>query len=156
MLPITVEMLLDSPTGETIKSFLADKSAIFWVGWREEDDLIAESCETILKTGTLAAELVDVDTEPGFELYILNGTRRLKVPLEYGMQDRHITVFTINQILLPDYEIRVCIDSRGGDSLAFLPLSATDWDDLESRFGDRVREHFGRIRFAVNLFTEQW
>lgn len=47
---------------------LADEDNVFLVDWREEDDAIVASCEDILNTGDLAAEVVEVDADPGFEM----------------------------------------------------------------------------------------
>jgi hypothetical protein len=41
----------------------------------------------------------------------------------------------LNEVLKPDYEIRLCANSLGSDTLAFLPLSAKQWMDLEDEFG---------------------
>src|SRR5687768_8541919 len=122
MIPATVEQLLQSESEEAIEALLDDRENVFLVGWRGEDDAIVEDCEEVLKTGDLAAEVVNVDRDPGFELYISRGGQRVKVPLVVGSEDRHITLHTLNQLLLPAFEIRVCVDSNGSDTLAFLPL----------------------------------
>ena len=135
---------------------LADKTAVFWVDWREEDEAIAGYCETILRTGALSAELVDTDDELGFALHLSYRNRRVKAPLVAGTEDRHITIHALNEILAPDYEIRVCTDSRGMDTLAFVPLAAQDWRSLEARFPEVVRRRFRKIEQRPNLFTEPW
>lgn len=156
MIPPTVEQLLADGSEDAATRLLADRDSVFLVDWREEDDAIVGYCERILKTGQLRGEIVDVDDDPGFEIYIERGPRRVKVPLVVGPEDRHITLFTLNQLLMPDYEIRVCVDSNGSDTLAFLPLSSADWSKLEARFGNVVRTRFRKIEEHPNLFTEGW
>lgn len=156
MLPVTVEELMDSPSDDAVHALLSDRYSIFWIDWREEDDLIAEACENVLRTGTLYATLIDTETDPGFDLIISYKGRQMRVPLMYGRADRHITIHALNELLAPDFEIRVCVDSKGKDSLAFLPLESNDWKDLESRFGSRVQERFRRIQDAPNFFTDAW
>jgi hypothetical protein len=156
MIPSTLENLLIRDTSEAVEKLLDDHDVIFWVDWREEDDAIVGYCEDILQTGTLAVEVEEIDDDPGFEMYLSYGDRREKVPLVGGDEDRHITIYALNQILKPDYEIRVCTDSKGMDTLAFLPLSVADWAELETRFGDRVHRRFRKIEERPNLFTEAW
>ncbi len=156
MVPATVEELLRTNSEEAVERLLADHDTVFWVDWREEDDAIVRYCEDILRTGDLSAEVADIDADPGFEMYISYRGQRTKVPLVEGLADRHITLHTLNQLLKPAFEIRVCADSNGMDTLAFLPLSATDWSALEATFGERVERRFRKIEQRPNLFTETW
>lgn len=135
MIPQTVENRLTDPSKATAEKLLADETAVFLVDWREEDDAIAEYCERILQTGSLSAEVVEIDDDPGFTVRLTFGDRTLDVPLVGGLEDRHITLLTLNKLLHPDYEIRMCMDSHGSDTLAFLPLPSTEWVDLETQFG---------------------
>jgi hypothetical protein len=148
-----IEKAIEAPTDESIQALLNDRDSVFWVDWREEDDAIIEYCESIIKTGVLSAELVDTDNEAGFDLYIDYKGTRVKVPLVIGPEDRHITICSLNDLLKPDYEIRFCVDSACGDTLAFLPLAASDWRALESRYGTAINERFIRITAKPNLFT---
>jgi hypothetical protein len=156
MVPDTVEQLLSAGSESAIEKMLADHDTVFFVDWREEDDAIVGYCEGILKTGDLAAELIQIDADPGFEIYIAHRGRRVKVPLVIGLEDRHITLYTLNELLKPAFEIRVCVDSNGSDTLAFLPLSGADWSALDARFGDTVARHFRKVEERPNLFTDPW
>jgi len=152
----SVVNLLKNPSDENVSALLDDDGAVFLVDWREEDDAIIAYCESILRTGSLSAEVVDIDADPGFELYIEYAGKRTRVPLVVGPEDRHLTLYSLNQILAPDYEVRVCVDSQGSDTLAFLPLRATHWSELERTYGAKVTEHFRRIADKPNFFTEPW
>jgi hypothetical protein len=156
MIPPTVEQLLSTESKSAVEAMLADQDHVFLVDWREEDEAIVGYCEDILKTGDLTAELVEVDAHPGFEIYISHRGQRVKVPLVVGPEDRHITLYTLNELLKPAFEIRVCQDSNGSDTLAFLPLPAADWSALEGRFGAKVAKHFRRVEQRPNLFTDSW
>lgn len=151
-----VKNVLRSPNNPSIQALFNDEEeTVFWVDWREEDDVLVEYCEAILQTGDLSAEEVDADNEAGFELIIHYKERTIKVPLEIGEGDRHITLVSLNEVLKPDYEIRFCIDSDGSDTLAFLPLPSTTWQALESEFGEAVAKRFYRLSAKPNLFTDQ-
>jgi hypothetical protein len=156
MIPASVERLLQDGTPKAAEQMLQDAKAVFLVDWRDEDDAIVGYAEDILQTGDLSTELVGIDDEPGFALYVSHKGKRDKVPLVAGKEDRHITLDTLNRLLQPEYEIRVSIDSRGSDTLGFLPLPAADWTALESRFGKKVAAHFRKIEAHPNLFTERW
>ncbi len=156
MIPNSVETLLRNPSDDHVTALLADESAVFAVDGRDEDDAIVDYCESVLGTGALAAAVVDSDADPGFAMYILYAGKRTRVALVAGLEDRHHTLYTLNQALAPDYEVRVCVASHGGDTLVFLPLAAEDWTALETSYGARVAEHFRRIDEKPNLFTDPW
>ncbi len=149
-----ITAVLESATDATINALLDDAEAVFWIDWRQDDDSIPESCESVLRTGALSGELLSADTDRGYEVYVRYRDRRLKVPLTYSGADRHITLCTLNQALAPDYEIRLCVDSHGSDTLAFLPLAASEWSALEQRFGDRVGKRFLKLTSRPNVFTD--
>jgi hypothetical protein len=148
-----IRAVLDDPTDDAIEDLLDDKSTVFWVDWREEDDAIVEGCEAVLGTGKLAGEYVEVGTGEGYEVHVRYGDRRVKVPLTYSERDRHVTLCSLNEAIRPDYEVRFCVDSDGGDALAFLPLPAKAWVELERRYGGAVGRRFGRLTDRPNLFT---
>jgi hypothetical protein len=150
-----IEQVLESPTEARIETLLADEETVFWVDWRQEDDSIPAACEQILRTGVLTGELVKVQSENGYEVYVRFRDRRERVPLTYSGADRHITIYSLNDILRPYYEIRFCIDSQGNDTLAFLPLPSYQWENLEQRFGAGIHHRFHKIAASPNLFIDE-
>ena len=150
-----VRKLLSSPTADAVAAFLDDESTVFWIDWRQEDETIAESCELTLNAGTLDGELIE-DTDDGsdYRVDIIYNAKRERVPLTFSEADRHITLLTMNRILSPDYEIRFCIDSNGGDTLGFIALAVDDWSTIHEQFGYLVDKHFYRISETPNLFTD--
>jgi hypothetical protein len=122
-----LSQLFESPTENLIQELLDDEDTVFWVDWREEDDLIVGSCESIIQTGILSAKVVEVESHGGFELYIYYGYKQMKVPLSYSRDDRHITLCSLNAALSPEYKVRLCRASAGDDTLAFLSLPTSEW-----------------------------
>ena len=149
-----IRAVLDDPSEDAVQELLDDAETVFWVDWREEDDAIVDACEAVLRTGKLAGEYVEVNTDDGYEVYVRYGDRRVKVPLSYGERDRHLTLCALNQALSPDYEVRFCRDTNGGDALAFLPLPTKAWAELERRYGAALVRRFHRITERPNLFTD--
>jgi len=146
--------VLESEEQQAVQALLDDSETVFWVDWREEDESIANYCEGILQTGSLKAELIDVDTDEGFELHLYYNSRDIKVPLTFSPQDRHITLCSLNEVLQPDFEVRFVTASNGSDTLAFVPLPVSTWQELEEGYGDRIQKHFYRISPKPNLFTD--
>ncbi len=139
-------------TATAFESLMDNEEICFLVDWREEDDAIIEYCEGILQTGQLSAEVVDTDNLLGFAVYISYGDKRVEVPLKGEVADRHITVHTLNQLVLPAYEIRYLTASNGSDTAAFVPLASDDWSVIEKEFPEAVKENFTQIEESVNLF----
>lgn len=149
-----IEAALEDPTDERIWALLRDKSYVFWVGWKQADDTIVEACESILRTGVLTGEYVEADTVGGYRIFIRNGEQRVAIPLSYSLRDRHITLCALNNFLAPDYEIRLCLASAIGDTLAFMPLASTQWRDLEGRFPKTLDKLFYALAETPNVFTD--
>ena len=149
-----VTAVLQAPTEEAIRALLDDDGTVFWIDWRQEEETIAESCESVLRTGHLSGELVEVDSEEGYEVYLQFRDRRERAPLSYSGSDRHITLCTLNRVLAPEYEVRFCIDSNGSDTLAFLPLACDQWSALEQRYGEALGRRFYKFGDRPNLFTD--
>lgn len=112
------------------------------VDWREYDDAIVEYCENILETGYLSAELKDADNKQGFTITIHYGDKSLLIPDQGDGADRDTTLWTLNEILHPDYEIRYCIASEGSDTGLFIPLSKTLWHYLDMKYTIKMDELF--------------
>ncbi len=74
-----VVAVLESPTKDAVHALLAEDATVFWIDWRQEDETIADSCESVLQTGHLSGELVEVDSDAGFEVYLQYRDRRINV-----------------------------------------------------------------------------
>ena len=151
-----IHKYLADPNDDNTQSLLDAEDTVFWVDWREEDDVIVEYCESILKTGHLKGAFVDIEDDPGFRLEIEYGGNCTIVPLVMGPEDRHITLCTLNSVIGNDFEIRFCIASQGGDTLAFLPLPHSVWGELETNYPEALAASFGKLTAEPNLFTQGW
>ncbi|MDR2529352.1 MAG: ABC transporter ATP-binding protein [Synergistaceae bacterium] len=127
---------------------------LMWIDHREEDEAIVRYCEDILRTGSLVVEINDTDDALGFEFIILYKGKKHKVPYRGGKADRDTTITALNEVLIPDYEIRFCKHSDGGDTLAFLPLPAEQWRELENEFGQEEIDYcFSKIAAQTGPFS---
>ena len=149
-----IRTAIATPTEQAIDALLEDGDTVIWVDWREAEEDIVDYCEDKLQTGTPNCECVDADNDAGFELFIEYQANRQRIPLVHGPEDRHIAIHAMNQILGPDYEIRLCIDSWGSDTLGFVALAGDTWRSLESAFGEAVGKRFYRLAASPNVFTD--
>lgn len=121
---------------------------LFWVDWREEEESIVEDCASRLQLDLLTTKWIDD------KLVIVRDKTETVVPLEQEPGDRHIALCTLNEVLAPDFEIRMLVCSHGGDTLAFCVLPSTDWEQLDKEHPEATAENFLRFSPKLNLFTE--
>jgi hypothetical protein len=178
MISKAIHSLIRGGDADERRSALEDASAFFWVDFNEDDDQIPGLCEAVLKTGNLSAEW------DGDDLFFARGATRVPVALTRSVLaslaaspvtafvdsvlpfsianmlawpsrgDRQTTLLTLNHVLDPDYEIRYVLGSADDNSVAFAPLSKSDWIALEQQH-DRaaVDAAFSPIREQPNFFT---
>lgn len=137
-----------------MQGILEDTNTVFWVDAREKEEEIVQACETRLGTGSLSCLLPDPSAGDPSEMYILYNQKRIRVPLTPGPEDRHLTLFSLNRLLDPDYEIRFFTSSAGMDALAFVALPINTWQQLEQHFTTFVEKVFYKIMPEPNLFTD--
>lgn len=144
-----IEKLIAEPSEETTSLLFEGDDQIFWVDWREDDSALTEYCESIIQTNKLSSVWEDD------KLIIRYGDKSQVAPLTISGADRHITMVAINDILVPDYEIRMAWDSDGGDTLGFTILPTSEWSRLESQYGkDLVDKAFLQLKPRLNVFTD--
>jgi len=144
-----IRELVRNPGEHSQKLLSQNSTEVFWVDWREEDARIIDYCEDIIKTSQLSSRL---DEE---KLFVQFGELTNEVPLTFSGADRHVTLLALNQILSPNYEIRMVWASNGSDTLAFAPLACELWRALEEEFGEpRVSQAFLKLSPYPNVFTD--
>jgi hypothetical protein len=149
MIPPLIRRLIATPSQEVVNELFDDQQIVFWVDHRELDETIPEYCEQISRSGKLSA------TSSDEKLSVSYGDRCAEVPLTLSPADRHITLLTLNEVLTPDFEVRMVWDSNGGDTLAFAVLSRVEWEALEREFGTkRVDAAFLKLAAKPNVFTD--
>lgn len=124
---------------------------VVWIDWREDNADIVHYSEKRLNTGKLTYEYV-VDNVRGVDLYIIYGDKKSHVLMEDD-DSCDPTIIALNEILQPDYEIRMWMESRGSDTLGFVFLTPAEWSALEQQFGlENVKEYFMSITPDTKIF----
>lgn len=154
---ITMEYIKDFLKNEDRESF--DKlqencTKLVWIDWREYDEDIINYIENVIQSGKLIGKNEDTDNKMGFNIIIeWNGKKyKISYPNEEG-SDRDTTIKTLNKVIQPEYEIRLFMESLGSDTLAFVPLSKEEWEELEKEFGEeKVNYYFSKIKDNSKMF----
>lgn len=133
-----------------------DDSAVYkiamWVDWREDDDNIISYCEDILQTKQLSVETFDADNKRGFDTIITYKNQKISIPYKGIGADRDTTIKTLNQAIQSEFEIRLCKESLGSDTLCFIPLSNEQWNKLDKKYPEQVNQKFERITTKTKMF----
>ncbi|MFC9538745.1 hypothetical protein ACFTQ7_02545 [Lysinibacillus sp. NPDC056959] len=124
---------------------------VFWIDWCEDNADIVHYSEKLLNTGKLTYEHV-VNNERGVDVYIIYGDKKSLVVMEED-DSCDPTIIALTEILKPDYEIRMWMESIGSDTLGFVFLTPDEWSALEQQFGlENVKEYFMSITADTKIF----
>jgi len=152
MISETIRHLIATPGKESYKMLYGGNEtskSFFWIDWREREEEIVYGCESVLKTGVLS------DERSGERLFITYRDVRIEVPLTQSPEDRHITLLALNELLFPDYEVRLTMATACEDTAALAPLTCAEWEQLEAEYGaDAVSRAFHRLQKHPILFKE--
>jgi hypothetical protein len=125
---------------------------VMWIDWREEDENIITYCENILETKQLSVATIDAENKRGFDIIITYKRQQTTIPYKGTGADRDTTVKALNDAIKADFEIRLCKETAASDTLCLLPLSNTQWLELEKRFPKEVADKFEKITDSTVLF----
>lgn len=123
-----------------------------WIDWREEDHNIIGYCEDILQTKQLSVATSDAENERGFDTVITYKNQQISFPYQGSGIDRDTTIKTLNQTIHSEFEIRLCKESLGSDTLCFVPLRNKEWNELDEKYPKQMNEKFEKITTETKLF----
>jgi hypothetical protein len=123
-----------------------------WIDWREEDENLITYCKKILQTQQLSVATVDVQNERGFDTIITYKGQQTTIPYQGIGSDRDTTIKALNNAIKADFEIRLCKETEGNDTLCLVPLSNQQWLELEAKFPKQVAHKFEKITDSTILF----
>ena len=149
-----IKDFLKNEDRESFDNLWEKEKKLVWIDWRVYDEEIINYVESVIHSEKLIGKIENVDNKMGFDIIIEWKGKEYKVsyPDEEG-SDRDTTIKTLNKIIQPEYEIRLFIESLGSDTLAFVPLSKEEWEELEKEFGEeKVNYYFSRIDDDSKMF----
>ncbi len=139
---------------ESFDNFWENSQKLVWIDWREYDEDIINYIEGVIQSGELSGKSKDADNEMGFDIFIewKGNEYKISYPDKEG-SDRDTTIKTLNKIIQPEYEIRLFMESLGNDTLAFVPLLKSEWEELEKEVGEeKVNYYFSKIDDESKMF----
>lgn len=140
---------LEEGSARAFHELFEDQGPVMWIDWREEDDSIVHIAAEALGLNDLTARF---DNDSCDLLINYRGTsHRIRYP-EEGVADRDTTIIALNRVLQPGHELRLCIASRGSDTLALMALSGEEWSLLERKHPAACAEHFMMIDETTEIF----
>ena len=146
-----IKDFLKNEDRESFDKLWENCTKLVWIDWREYDEDIIEN---VIQSGKLIGKSEDTDNKMGFNIIIEWKGKEYKVsyPDEEG-SDRDTTIKTLNKVIQPEHEIRLFMESLGSDTLAFVPLSKEEWEELEKDFGEeKVNYYFSKIKDNSKMF----
>ena len=149
-----IREFLKNEDRESFDNFWENSQKLVWIDWREYDEAIINYIERVIQSGELSGKSKDVDNEMGFDIFIewKGNEYKISYPDKEG-SDRDTTIKTLNKIIQPEYEIRLFMESLGNDTLAFVPLLKSEWEELEKKFGEeKVNYYFSKIDDESKMF----
>ena len=73
--------------------------------------------------------------------------------IPYGdVMDRDTTIIYVNELIKPDFEIRLFIENLGSDTLGFVILDRASWERFEKEYNTDVSRYFMPINKKSRIF----
>lgn len=149
-----IKDFLKNEDRESFDKLCENCTKLVWIDWREYDEDIINYIENVIQSGKLIGKNEDADNKMGVNIIIEWKGKEYKIsyPNEEG-SDRDTTIKTLNKVIQPEHEIRLFMESLGSDTLAFVPLSKEEWEELEKDFGvEKVNYYFSKIDDNSKMF----
>lgn len=125
-----------------------ESDTLIWVDWRDYDESIIKYFnEKLPDEDKIIFTCVEIEKERGIDIILKNNGISTAVPYEEDYTDRDTTLRSIQEYLLPKYQIRWFMGSIGSDTLAFCIYPTAQWEQLEKEFGtEKVAYYFATIQ----------
>lgn len=142
-----IESYLEQATEEMYFDLISGRNnLVLIVDWQDNDEDIVAECAALLEGSDLKAELRPSQQTNGFAMDIVFDQKRVSVPYAKDGSDRDTTLISLNEILQPEYQIRLCQASMGDDEIEFMLLPTSLWEKLQRRYGrDVIEDCFAEI-----------
>ena len=136
-----IKEFFENPVDNMEKFF--NSEAITWVDWREYDeDIISYFNGLLPQEDIVNVEIKEIKLGRGIDIILKKDNKTLTIPYEDDKTDRDITIKTLNEFIIPKYQIRVFMESIGDDTIAFTILNSDEWKGLENSVGKEKLDFF--------------
>ena len=147
-----VQLFLAAPSEHRDEFDASD--ALIWVDWGDEDESVLSYLNDVLpETAQIDYECTDAEEARGFDILLKKDGEVRVIPYAVDAADRDTTLKAAQEYIAPAYAIRWYMGSLGSDTLAFVVLSAPQWEKLEREFGaEQVAYYFAPIDSDSQMF----
>ena len=111
-----------------------------WIDWRAFDDEIVKQFDNRLRRSGLDVEWLDRDLQIS-----LGSERKRRLAAQEIEKDQYHTLRALNELLAPDFEIRVVKKEADGDTHGFLFAPGWLWKHLEELDREKLERKIGVI-----------
>lgn len=133
-----IATFLHEPTEEALDKLWEEDELLVWIDWREyEEDLIDYFNDHLSETTKIVCEVKEIDKPRGVDIVLTSKEKSMTIPFADDKTDRDSAIRAMQEMIAPHHQIRWFMESLGGDTLAFVLLSAEQWDELEQQFGKK-------------------
>ena len=145
--PDIVRELLANSTGAIERLFETD-SGVMWVDHRESLQSILSEITRIIGAGSLGFSA----TEDTVAIRYKDRSTRIKIGTNLSLQ--HAVLMGVEELVAPDFGLRVVSASLGGDTVALTALTCRQWTELSCEFGElAVEKAFLSVRSLADDFV---
>lgn len=133
---------------------MRDPEAFVSVDFGQEPEVTVENWNQVVGPNwTVTATSEDASTPGGWATTLVCNGRSAQALYLGSRHDCLLDVLALNSVGKPDIELRLCRDSIGNSDLCYLPLPATEWDNLETRYGkEQVFQRFAPLPETLDAF----
>lgn len=138
------------------RNIMRDPEAFLSVDFGQEPEVTVECWNHIVGPHwAVTATSEDASTPGGWATTLVCNGRSAQAQYLGSRDDCLLDVLALNSVVKPDIELRLCSDSVGNSDLCYLPLTPTQWHDLETHYGaEQVSQRFARLPETLDAFVE--
>ncbi|MFZ6656550.1 polymorphic toxin-type HINT domain-containing protein [Undibacterium sp. TJN19] len=140
--------LISDPNDQIIKQLFQGVDGVFWVDWREADEVIIDLAAKLIGNDELSHEWNND------KLMVKFRGKLTEVPLKFEPGEQYITLVTLHEALYPEYEIRYIKASQGGDAIAYMVLKRETLFELDAEFGTKVADTLQKVERGSAHFKQ--
>ncbi len=131
-----------------------ESDALIWVDWRDYDDSVIRYFNKKLPdVDKIIFTCTKIEKERGIDIILEKDGISTTIPYAEDCTDRDTTLRSIQEYVLPKYQIRWFMGSLGSDTLAFCIYPSAQWEQLEQEFGkEKVAYCFAPIQADSVMF----
>lgn len=129
-----IEARLRAPSEPGAQEFLAN-AGLVWVDWRDDAAELVTYFAGYFPDG-------DLRVSGDETVRIRFRDRRVTMKRRHDPKDKHRALLALGRVLAPEFELRLAVDSLGGETLAFAVLPTAEWRKLERRYLDGIARSF--------------